>query len=132
MDVPLVGPQFGSYAPDEVAWLLTDLSGAELEAPAEEREESIQSGAAHYAESLPIEYRPSADYLTLFHAGLASSAQRLAHAVGVVTELVLAERGPAPVLVSLARAGTPIGILMRRWAAFAHGAQLPVGLSAVT
>jgi hypothetical protein len=41
--------------------------------------------------------------------------------VGVVTEIVLAERGPAPVFVSLARAGTPVGILMRRWAEFAHG-----------
>jgi hypothetical protein len=29
------------------------------------------------------------------------------------------------VLASLARAGTPIGILMRRWAEFAHGAQWP-------
>ncbi|HEU5008040.1 MAG TPA: cysteine protease StiP family protein [Jatrophihabitantaceae bacterium] len=125
MSRPLTGPEFGSYAPDEVAWLLTDLSGAELEAPAEEREESIQSGAAHYAESLPVEYRPDARYLELFHVALAATAQRLAHAVGVVTELVLAERGPAPVLVSLARAGTPVGILMRRWAAFAHGAALP-------
>jgi len=125
MSRPLTGPEFGSYAPDEVAWLLTDLSGAELEAPAEEREESIQSGAAHYAESLPVEFRPDARYLELFHVALAATARRLAHAVGVVTELVLAERSPAPVLVSLARAGTPVAILMRRWAAFAHGAAPP-------
>jgi hypothetical protein len=43
----------------------------------------------------------------------------------VVTELVLAERGRAAVLASLARAGTPVGILLRRWAAFAHGIDLP-------
>jgi hypothetical protein len=49
----------------------------------------------------------------------------LAHAVGLVTELVLAERTRPPVLVSLARAGTPVGILMRRWAAAAHGLDLP-------
>ena len=42
-----------------------------------------------------------------------------------MTELVLDARGPGAVLVSLARAGTPIGILMRRWAAFARGAELP-------
>jgi len=122
---PLTGPGFGSYAPDEVAWLLTDLSHVELEAPTEEREEAIQSGGAHYAESLPVEYQPTARYQALFHEALAESAARIAAAVGVVTELVLAERGPAPVLVSLARAGTPIGILMRRWARFAHGADLP-------
>jgi hypothetical protein len=122
---PLVGPGFGSYDADEVAWLLTDLSHAHLEAPTEEREESIQSGAAHYAESLPIEYQPTPEYQRLFHDALAQSADRLAHAVGVVGELLLAERGPEPVLVSLARAGTPVGILLRRWALFAHGLRLP-------
>jgi hypothetical protein len=122
---PLRGPGFGSYAADEVGWLLTDLSGVALEAPVDEREEAIQSGGAHYAESLPVEYQPTAEYQRLFAAALAESADRLAHAVGLVTELVLAERGPAPVLVSLARAGTPVGILMRRWAAFAHGVVLP-------
>jgi hypothetical protein len=52
---PLRGPAFGSYRPDEVAWLLTDLSALNLEADTAERESEIQSGAAHYAESLPIE-----------------------------------------------------------------------------
>ena len=33
LPVPLHGPEFGSYAPDEVSWLLTDLSAVELEAP---------------------------------------------------------------------------------------------------
>ncbi len=121
---PLHGPEFSSYAAAEVSWLLTDLSHVALEAPAEQREAIIQSKAGHYAESLPIEYQPTADYLDLFHEALATSAERVAHAVGVVTELVLAARD-APVLVSLARAGTPVGILMRRWARFAHGAQLP-------
>lgn len=122
---PLRGPAFGSYAPDEVGWLLTDLSGVALEAPTEEREEAIQSGGAHYAESLPREYQPDADYLELYRAALATSAHRLARAVGTVTELVLAERGRDVVLVSLARAGTPIGVLLRRWAAVRHGLDLP-------
>jgi adenine/guanine phosphoribosyltransferase-like PRPP-binding protein len=121
----LRGPRFGSYQTDEVAWLLTDLSDVPLEAPVEEREEAIQSGGAHYAESLPVEFQPDADYQRLFDKALDESAARIAHAVGVVTEIVLAERGPAPVLASLARAGTPVGILMRRWAAFAHGLALP-------
>lgn len=121
---PLRGPDFGSYLPDEVGWLLTDLSHVALEAPLEEREEAIQSGRGHYAESLPIEYQPGPEYLALFHAALAESRARVAEAVGVVTEIVLAERGPGAVLVSLARAGTPVGILMRRWAAM-RGHDLP-------
>ena len=122
---PLYGPEFGSYARADVGWLLTDLSGVHLEAPIEEREEAIQSGEAHYAESLPIEFEPGADYLDLFTAALAASSAEVAQAVGVVTEQVLAQRGPGAVLVSLARAGTPVGILMRRWAAFAHDLDVP-------
>ncbi|WP_409472384.1 phosphoribosyltransferase [Streptomyces sp. HC307] len=146
---PLRGPAFSSYAPEEVGWLLQDLSDVTLEAPTEEREEAIQSGGAHYAESLPVEYQPSEQYQELFHAALETSAARIAHAVGVVTETVLAELPqsrllphsrlrssggtpmsggtpiPRPVLVSLARAGTPVGILMRRWAQHRHGLDLP-------
>jgi hypothetical protein len=122
---PLRGPDFGSYAADEVGWLLKDLSAVELEAPTEEREEAVQSGGAHYAESLPVEYQPSPAYQELFRSALAASAERIARAVGAVTELVIAERGPDAVLVSLARAGTPVGVLMRRWARHAHGLELP-------
>ncbi|MFD4555898.1 phosphoribosyltransferase [Streptomyces sp. NPDC058469] len=122
---PLRGPAFSSYAPEEVGWLLQDLSDVTLEAPTEEREEAIQSGGAHYAESLPVEYQPSEQYQQLFHTALDEAADRLALAVGAVTELVLAERSPRPVLVSLARAGTPVGVLMRRWAQHRHGLDLP-------
>jgi hypothetical protein len=122
---PLRGPAFSSYAPEEVGWLLQDLSDVTLEAPTEEREEAIQSGGAHYAESLPVEYQPSEQYQELFRTALEESAARLARAVGAVTEVVLAERSPRPVLVSLARAGTPVGVLMRRWAQHRHGLELP-------
>lgn len=122
---PLRGPAFGSYAPDEVTWLLTDLSGVALEAPVEEREEAVQSGGAHYAESLPVEYQPSAAYVRLFDEALEAGAERLAHAVGVVAEQILSARGDGATLVSLARAGTPVGILVRRWARLVHGLDLP-------
>lgn len=91
---PLRGPAFSSYPPEEVGWLLQDLSDVTLEAPTEEREEAIQSGGAHYAESLPVEYQPSEQYQELFHAALETSAARIAQAVGVVTETVITERSP--------------------------------------
>lgn len=125
MKAPLTGPTFGTYGPDEVCWLLTDMSELTLEAPTADREREIQTGRAHYAESLPIEYQPDAAYGKLFTEVLTASADRLATAVGVVTELVLAERGSDIALASLARAGTPIGILMRRWAAAHHRLDLP-------
>ncbi|WP_394249506.1 phosphoribosyltransferase domain-containing protein [Arthrobacter pityocampae] len=121
---PQQGPAFGSYSPEDVTWLLKDLSEAQLEAPVAERELANQTGTASYAESLPEEFAPSAEYSALFHDALDGSKTRVAHAMGVVTEQVLALRGPDVVLVSLARAGTPLGILMKRWARAVHGIEL--------
>ena len=120
----VAGPGFGSYDAAEVTWLLTDLSGVALEVPTQDREELIQGGR-HYAEMLPVEFQPDAAYTALFHRALAQSAARLAQAVGLVGELLLAEHGGPPVLVSLARAGTPVGILLRRWYATTHGLDVP-------
>nr|WP_234327534.1 phosphoribosyltransferase [Streptomyces sp. NRRL WC-3742] len=122
---PLYGPEFSSYPKEDVAWLLKDLSGVALEAPTEEREEAVQNGGAHYAESLPVEYQPSPEYQELFRQALDGSARRIALAVGTVAETLLRERGPGLVLASLARAGTPVGVLIRRWLAFAHGLDVP-------
>lgn len=116
---------FGSYDATEVTWLLTDLSAVALEVPDEDREELIQGGR-HYFEMLPVEYQPDPAYLDLFTRALSATAQRMAADVAGVGELVLDVAPPeGPVLVSLARAGTPIGILMRRWFAARHHLQVP-------
>jgi hypothetical protein len=112
----------GSYPPEDVTFLLKDLGGLDIERGTDEREELIQTGT-HYAEMLPIEYQPAPAYVELFEQALARAARRIAVAVGVVTELVLAAK-PEPVLVSLARAGTPIGVLLRRWA-LRSGREIP-------
>ena len=120
------GPEFGSYPADDVTWLLKDLSGVALEAPVEEREAAVQAGTAHYAESLPIEYQPSRRV-----PGSCSAPRWPSRRTGWRTPSAWSPSwcspaaGPASVLASLARAGTPIGILMRRWAGSAHGLDLP-------
>ena len=122
----LSGPAFGSYDAAEITWLLKDLSHVRLEADTSVRERAIQAGEAHYAESLPVEYQPEASYQRLFHEQLAEVAPRVATAVGAVTELATSVRGRRDlVLVSLARAGTPVGILMRRWAKLRYGVDWP-------
>jgi len=78
-----------SYAPDEVTFLLTDLSEHDLELDVGDRERAVQAGR-NYAEMLPIEYAPGPHYLELFDSTLATGARRLAEHVGVVTEMVLA------------------------------------------
>lgn len=122
---PLVSPGFGSYGRGEVSWLLKDLSTVSLEEPTDQREQKIQDGIAHYSDSLPIEYQPSEQYLELFDSSLEQSAKRVALAIGVVSELTMAKRNEEPVLVSLARAGTPIGVLMKRWISKFHKINVP-------
>jgi hypothetical protein len=113
----------GSYLPADVTFLLKDLSGVTLERPAEDREEDMQRGR-HYSEDLPVEYQPDERYLELYHRALDRSARRVAVAAGVVAELVRAVK-PEPVLASIARAGTPVGILVRRWYLWRHGLDAP-------
>lgn len=122
---PLTGPDFGSYKASDVQWLLKDLSNAELEAPIEDREESIQNGGAHYAESLPIEYQPTAEYQQLFLETLNESKEEIAEAIANVSEVIFKERAGQPVIVSLARAGTPIGILIKRYLESVYDVEVP-------
>jgi hypothetical protein len=106
---------FGSYPADDVTFLLKDISSAPLERGLEDREEAIQSGR-HYSEMLPVEYRPTPAYLALFERTLRASARRVARGVAVTAERLVRRRaGEDLVLVSLARAGTPAGILLRRY-----------------
>ncbi len=112
-----------SYDPAEVTFLLTDLSDVALELDTATREKAIQGGR-NYAEMLPLEYAPPAAYLELFETLAAESARRTAELVGIVGEQLLDAYGPGLTLVSLARAGTPIGILLRRWLAL-HGLEVP-------
>lgn len=104
----------GSYPSADVTFLLKDVSGLIAESPLDERERAMQGGG-HYSERLPIEYRPSQRYTELFHASLAAGAGRIALLAAIVAERILNARGRDIVLVSLARAGTPVGILVRRY-----------------
>jgi len=106
--------KIGSYAADDVIFLLKDIGQLIEEKGTEDREESIQSGV-HYSEMLPIEYQPAEEYIQLFHQSLTQYAKKLAIAVAVVARRIVEKKNKNLVLVSLARAGTPIGILLKRY-----------------
>ncbi|NHN29461.1 cysteine protease StiP family protein [Paenibacillus agricola] len=114
----------GSYSTNDVLFLLKDLSNITLERATEDREEAIQSGV-HYSEMLPVEYQPTDAYIQLFHETLDESAEKVAIAAGVVAELIISKRGTDTVLASLARAGTPIGILIKRYIKEIYRLDLP-------
>ncbi|MHB8075124.1 cysteine protease StiP family protein [Desulfosporosinus fructosivorans] len=114
----------GSYKSNDVIFLLKNLNGLLLETDLYTREKNVQSGG-HYSEMLPIEYEPTKEYLDLFHQTLQESASKVAEGVGIVAESILKRNGPKMVLVSLARAGTPIGVLIKRYLLEVHGLDLP-------
>lgn len=114
----------GSYNPQDVIFLLKNLNGLLAETDLQTREQNIQSGG-HYSEMLPIEYEPTKEYLDLFYLTLRESASKVAEGVGIVAESILKRNGPKMVLVSLARAGTPIGVLIKRYLLEIHDLDLP-------
>lgn len=114
----------GSYNDDDVVFLLKDISSLIKEKDTDYREKAIQSGT-HYSEMLPVEYNPSDQYVDLFHSSLKAASNKLAVACGVVSNLILKKRGKDVVLVSLARAGTPVGILLKRYILHKYKLDLP-------
>lgn len=103
-----------SYLEDDVILLLKDITGLVEPQSTEERERRIQSGR-HYSEMLPIEYVPSEKYMEAYRNALDHFSAPTARAVERLAEIILQRRGGSVVLVSLARAGIPAGILLKRY-----------------
>lgn len=103
-----------SYKKEDVTMLLRDITGLVKPQPTEERERLIQSGR-HYSEMLPVEYVPTQRYMEVYKEALRNFAQPTALAVGRVSDKIIQARGKEVVLVSLARAGIPIGILIKHF-----------------
>ena len=115
---------FSSYDEKDVCFLLKDLSSHKLEGSIEQREQNIQSGQ-HYSETLPMEYQPPEHYLHVFRDTLEEYKQKVALCTGIVAEQIFYNKGKNTVLVSLARAGTPIGILIKRYILQKYQEELP-------
>ena len=103
-----------SYKKSDVIFLLKDITGLVQPQSTEEREKEIQAGR-HYCEMLPIEYVPTPKYMETYREALKHFAKPTARAVGALADKIIREKGEHVVLVSLARAGTPIGILLKRY-----------------
>lgn len=102
----------GSYCPDDVDFLLTPLPATAVENPPD-KERLIQSGLRHYSAFLAPERPPSAAYKALFFEAHAQNKARMARDC-VRLARHIAKTHPSPTLLSLARAGTPIGVILVR------------------
>ncbi|MGM3175804.1 cysteine protease StiP family protein [Dickeya lacustris] len=111
--MPLFTPFSGSYLPDDVHFLLQPV---EMEmTPVAQKEQLIQSGAKHYSEMLSQEPEPTRWHLDLFAKALAQGAPRLAREVVMLAKALANHFGDTPiVLVSLVRAGVPLGVMLHQ------------------
>ncbi|WP_315115174.1 cysteine protease StiP family protein [uncultured Clostridium sp.] len=114
----------GSYSSEDVIFLLKEITGLITEQSNEIRENAIGRGV-HYSEMLPIEYHPTKEYMDIFYNTLEENKNVLAGYVAILSERIINKRGNNLVLVSLARAGTPIGILVKRYIELKYNLTLP-------
>ena len=112
----------GSYRSGEVDFLLTRLPAQEFTSVLE-KERLIQSGQRHYSQMLSPEPVPSPRYMALFDAACRANNARMAQDCLRLAALIAARRAVGDdgdensgeiTLVSLARAGTPVGVVVAR------------------
>ena len=102
----------GSYAIDDVHILLKPIEIKNT--PIVEKEQLIQSGSHHYSEMITYESLPSDAYLKLFKHIFSQNRLRLAtDLITLALKINQIKQGDI-ILISLARAGTPIGVLLKR------------------
>ncbi|WP_237067150.1 cysteine protease StiP family protein [Microbulbifer guangxiensis] len=105
-------PILGSYPAEDCLFLLKPIK-TEYHT-VEDKETLIQRGKLHYSEIIHKENIPSSEYTSLFFELTQQYKQRLADEVTLLASIIDQRVSDAVCLVSLARAGTPIGVLLKR------------------
>lgn len=107
-------PFSGTYDPSDVQILLKPAAITPISV--DQKEALIQSGKCHYSEMLSAEKVPDARYLTLYREALERNASALRTDIEQLASAIAArpETAKECVVISLARAGTPIGVLLKR------------------
>lgn len=110
----------GSYAPDQVQLLLRLIKAEHTDV--EEKERLIQTGQKHYSEMISLESAPSELHQQVYQQAVAEGLPRLAREIQALA-LALQQHAQQQakdthtdqplVLVSLVRAGLPIGVMLQ-------------------
>lgn len=102
----------GSYRSEDCHFLLKPISVSMR--TVENKEGLIQSGEKHYSEMISMENHPTQEYVDLFLKFTEMYKTRLASEIMSMAAEVRKTKGSHPTVVSLARAGTPIGVILHR------------------
>lgn len=103
----------GSYCPSDVIMLLKPIDHPFL-INVSEKEALIQSREKHYSEMISPETLPSARYMDLFLRAWSDNWDRLSRDMLTLAGLISNQKQGQITLVSLARAGTPVGVILKR------------------
>jgi hypothetical protein len=114
----------GSYPAGDVEFLLKPLVMEPI-ADVMVKERLIQSGRRHYSEIIGTECHPGPEYMALFEEAVAENLDRMAADLWALARRILLARPQGVVLVSLARAGTPVGVALRRLLRDGFGVEAP-------
>lgn len=117
-----------SFKPDDVTVLLSDLTGKIEAQDNYERELHVQQGG-HYADMLPKEAIPSPNYILEYFNILDTQKEDTARYIWNLARMIKekweSNGRDEIVLVSLARAGTPVGVLLRHALKMGFGIDAP-------
>ncbi|MCK2055275.1 hypothetical protein J7U37_14220 [Methylobacterium sp. 37f] len=102
----------GSYDPPDIEFLLRPVTIGSVEIA--EKEWLIQTGRRHYSEMLCAEMVPSPAYLELYRDAVNGGAHRFGRDTAALALALFRGKGQPVTLVSLVRAGVPLGVLLRR------------------
>lgn len=103
----------GSYAPGDVTFLLNRVNADFTDVA--EKEALIQSGKKHYSEMISVESAPSDAHVSLYNMAMTLYAKRMAEDVRkLACGIEAALPNQEIILVSLVRAGVPLGVLLKR------------------
>ena len=108
----------GSYVAEDCEFLLQTVKIKPISVA--KKELLLQTGGIHYSKLVSNEDAPSQDYLNTFHTLVDRYGDRLAAEIQLLAEKLHKFKGDSITLVSLARAGTPVGVLLTRALKAAH------------
>lgn len=114
----------GSYTDDECIFLLKDITSKIEEVDIEDTNKLIDSGIK-YSELIPKENEVSNEYNKLFINLLNKNKRSLAQYIANMADSIFLDKGREAVIVSLARAGTPCGVLVKKYIEYKYKVTIP-------
>ena len=104
----------GSYEDNDVQFLLKKINISSTSV--EDKEQKIQKESGHYSEMITHENPPTKEYMNIFYDAVKQNGEKFSYHLWLLSKKIELDyvKEKEIVIVSLARAGTPIGVLLTK------------------